>query len=104
MPSSTAREDAGPEGLRQRQGGVVLRVVGLRWVASRPGEGCLETAWHGAGLTGVRLWLWLRCFCAQEKQKLKEEHPGEVDYVICKSPESCYVKGRLQPSRSLGTY
>ncbi|CAN0115291.1 unnamed protein product, partial [Heterosigma akashiwo] len=30
------------------------------------------------------------------------EHPLEPDVVLCRSPDSCYVKGRLQPTRGFG--
>lgn len=35
----------------------------------------------------------------REKKRLALEHPGEDDIVVCKHPEACYVKGRLQPTR-----
>lgn len=38
----------------------------------------------------------------REVARLKAAHPGEEDIVICKSPQACYVKGRLQPTRALG--
>ena len=40
----------------------------------------------------------------REKARLAAEHPGEADVVLCRkdSPTSCYVKGRLQPTRALG--
>ena len=37
-----------------------------------------------------------------EYLKLLKEHPGETDIVKCKNPHACYVKGRLQLTRSLG--
>ena len=37
-----------------------------------------------------------------EQARLAFEHPGEEDIVKCKRPDSCYVKGKLQPTRSLG--
>jgi pyruvate dehydrogenase phosphatase len=39
-----------------------------------------------------------------EKKRLAAEHPGESDIVVCheKDPKSCYVKGRLQPTRVIG--
>ena len=33
---------------------------------------------------------------------LQREHPGETDIVRCKNPHACYVKGRLQLTRSFG--
>lgn len=33
---------------------------------------------------------------------LNTEHPNESNIVRCKSPHACYVKGRLQLTRSLG--
>jgi len=40
----------------------------------------------------------------REKARLAALHPGEQDIVVCKvgNPSACYVKGRLQPTRSLG--
>ncbi|CAM9785929.1 unnamed protein product, partial [Ectocarpus fasciculatus] len=37
-----------------------------------------------------------------EQAKLKKLHPFEGDVFTCKRPASCYVKGRLQPTRSFG--
>lgn len=33
---------------------------------------------------------------------LRQMHPGESDIIMCKRPSVCYVKGRLQPTRSFG--
>lgn len=40
----------------------------------------------------------------REKARLVAAHPGEDDVVVCKpgNISACYVKGRLQPTRSLG--
>lgn len=39
-----------------------------------------------------------------EQMKLLREHPGEENAFVCKpnNPNSCYVKGRLQLTRSIG--
>lgn len=39
-----------------------------------------------------------------EQKRLKQTYPDESDIVFCKRPDntSCYVKGRLQPTRSIG--
>lgn len=42
------------------------------------------------------------CREAFEQMELKREHPNEVDIVVCKNSHACYVKGRLQLTRSLG--
>ncbi|RHY57547.1 hypothetical protein DYB38_013633, partial [Aphanomyces astaci] len=34
-----------------------------------------------------------------EQNRLTEKHPNETDVVVCRSPESCRVKGILQPTR-----
>jgi pyruvate dehydrogenase phosphatase len=41
-----------------------------------------------------------------EQQRLKAQFPGEEDVVVCKGTtgKSCYIKGRLQPSRSIGDF
>lgn len=41
---------------------------------------------------------------ASEQERLAKEHPGEEDIIKCKSPTACYVKGRLQPTRSFGDF
>lgn len=40
----------------------------------------------------------------EEQKRLSESFPQEEDIFICKRPNntSCYVKGRLQPTRSIG--
>lgn len=40
----------------------------------------------------------------EERKKLAQEHPGEHDVVLCRTQEACYVKGRLQPTRSFGMF
>lgn len=42
----------------------------------------------------------------KEKEALFKKFPNENDIVICKRPDGtvCYVKGRLQPTRSLGDF
>lgn len=37
-----------------------------------------------------------------EHLNLLKNHPGEPDLVRCKNPHACYVKGRLQLTRSIG--
>lgn len=41
-----------------------------------------------------------------QQKMLKEEFKDESDIVVCKRPNNkvCYVKGRLQPTRSLGDF
>lgn len=39
-----------------------------------------------------------------EKLELVKAHPGEDNIVVCKSARACYVKGRLQLTRSLGDF
>jgi pyruvate dehydrogenase phosphatase len=40
----------------------------------------------------------------EEQERLKKLFKQEDDIVVCKRPNntSCYVKGRLQPTRSIG--
>eukprot|EP00742_Colponemidia_sp_Colp-10_P002323 GILJ01002479.1.p1 GENE.GILJ01002479.1~~GILJ01002479.1.p1 ORF type:complete len:421 (-),score=51.54 GILJ01002479.1:235-1446(-) len=38
----------------------------------------------------------------EEQDRLRREHPNEVDIVRCKSSQACYVKGRLMPTRAIG--
>jgi len=42
----------------------------------------------------------------KEKEALFKKFPNENDIVVCKRPNGtvCYVKGRLQPTRSLGDF
>lgn len=39
-----------------------------------------------------------------EQEKLKKEHPGEANAFTCRHPDSCYVKGALQPTRAFGDF
>ncbi|ETV63870.1 hypothetical protein, variant 2 [Aphanomyces astaci] len=39
-----------------------------------------------------------------EQNRLTEKHPNESNVVVCRSPESCRVKGILQPTRALGDF
>ncbi|KAJ8569470.1 hypothetical protein ON010_g5790 [Phytophthora cinnamomi] len=39
-----------------------------------------------------------------EQEKLIEEHPGEANVFTCRHPDSCYVKGALQPTRAFGDF
>ncbi|KAI9915265.1 hypothetical protein PsorP6_008144 [Peronosclerospora sorghi] len=39
-----------------------------------------------------------------EQEKLQMEHPGEANVFTCRHPDSCYVKGALQPTRALGDF
>lgn len=39
----------------------------------------------------------------KEMEALRQAHPGEGDIVKCKHPNACYVKGRLQPTRCVGS-
>eukprot|EP01031_Cornospumella_fuschlensis_P027005 gene27005-32627_t len=42
------------------------------------------------------------CRVPLEQELLKAKHPNEPNLVVCKNPHACYVKGRLQLTRSLG--
>lgn len=35
---------------------------------------------------------------------MRAQFPNDKDIILCKAQNSCYVKGRLQPTRSLGDY
>ena len=37
-----------------------------------------------------------------EQNRLRAEHPGEKDIVVCRHAKACYVKQRLMPTRSFG--
>ncbi|KAF0707445.1 hypothetical protein AaE_013597, partial [Aphanomyces astaci] len=39
-----------------------------------------------------------------EQARLVADHPNESDVFVCRSPESCRVKGILQPTRALGDF
>ncbi|KAG1710859.1 hypothetical protein DVH05_013582 [Phytophthora capsici] len=39
-----------------------------------------------------------------EQEKLLKEHPGEANAFTCRHPDSCYVKGALQPTRAFGDF
>jgi pyruvate dehydrogenase phosphatase len=42
------------------------------------------------------------CRVPLEQELLKAKHPNEANLVVCKNSHACYVKGRLQLTRSLG--
>jgi pyruvate dehydrogenase phosphatase len=42
------------------------------------------------------------CRVRLEQINLEENHPNETSLIVCKSSRACYVKGRLQLTRSLG--
>lgn len=42
------------------------------------------------------------CRVPYEQVELSRQHPNEDNIVLCKSSRACYVKGRLQLTRSLG--
>ena len=42
------------------------------------------------------------CRVPIEHYNLIQSHPNESNIVVCKTPHACYVKGRLQLTRSLG--
>ncbi|RLN45301.1 hypothetical protein BBJ29_007959 [Phytophthora kernoviae] len=39
-----------------------------------------------------------------EQEKLLKEHAGEANAFTCRHPDSCYVKGALQPTRAFGDF
>uniref|UniRef100_M4B437 PPM-type phosphatase domain-containing protein n=1 Tax=Hyaloperonospora arabidopsidis (strain Emoy2) TaxID=559515 RepID=M4B437_HYAAE len=39
-----------------------------------------------------------------EQEKLVKEHPDEANVFTCRHPDSCYVKGALQPTRAFGDF
>uniref|UniRef100_K3WGS4 PPM-type phosphatase domain-containing protein n=1 Tax=Globisporangium ultimum (strain ATCC 200006 / CBS 805.95 / DAOM BR144) TaxID=431595 RepID=K3WGS4_GLOUD len=41
---------------------------------------------------------------AFEQAKLKLEHPSEPEPFVCRTPNSCYVKNALQPTRAFGDF
>ncbi|ETW01539.1 hypothetical protein, variant 1 [Aphanomyces invadans] len=41
---------------------------------------------------------------ASEQARLAAAHPNERNLVVCQTPEACYVKGGLQPTRALGDF
>lgn len=44
------------------------------------------------------------CREPRERKKLELEHPDELDVVVCKRPDVCYIKGKLQPTRAFGDF
>jgi pyruvate dehydrogenase phosphatase len=58
----------------------------------------------GAPFLAVDLTRDHNCREKREKKKLQEEHPDEADVVVCRRPEACYIKGKLQPTRSFGDF
>lgn len=44
------------------------------------------------------------CNDPEEQQRLKSEFPNDPNIVRCRSPDACYVKGSLMPSRAFGDF
>jgi pyruvate dehydrogenase phosphatase len=44
------------------------------------------------------------CREKRERAKLEQAHPDENDIVVCRRPDACYIKGKLQPTRSFGDF
>lgn len=40
----------------------------------------------------------------KEQARLKKEYPKDEDIVVCKKSGACYVKKRLQPTRTIGDF
>jgi pyruvate dehydrogenase phosphatase len=75
------------------------------WVANAGDCACVLGSINGDRLTSATILSnEHNCKHAAEKDRLKESHPDEMiaGLVRCKSSSSCYVKGHLQPTRSLG--
>ncbi|CAM9152371.1 unnamed protein product [Phaeothamnion confervicola] len=66
------------------------------------GDGLNGGSNGGCGLEAVALSFDHNAKEEREKARLRALHPTEADIVMCKKPTSCYVKGRLQPTRALG--
>lgn len=58
----------------------------------------------GAPFLAVELTRDHNCRDKRERKKLEEEHPDETDVVVCRKPDACYIKGKLQPTRSFGDF
>jgi pyruvate dehydrogenase phosphatase len=56
----------------------------------------------GGGYRAQRVTTDLNAMNTSEQERLKRDHPGEPDIFRCRGPYSCYVKGCLQPTYSLG--
>ena len=86
--------------------GDCVAVLGSRCTADVDGTG--TGIGIGAGIetktTAQRLSVEHNARHWEEQERLHEMHPDEMvaGLVRCKSSSSCYVKGHLQPSRSLG--
>lgn len=44
------------------------------------------------------------CNDPEEQQRLKEAFPDDPEIIRCSSPDACYVKGSLMPSRAIGDF
>ena len=58
----------------------------------------------GAPFLAIELTRDHNCREKRERRKLEEEHPDETDVVVCRKPDACYIKGKLQPTRSFGDF
>lgn len=56
----------------------------------------------GGVVKAQRVTVDLNAMNVDEQDRLRRDHQGEPDIVRCRGPYSCYVKGCLQPTYSLG--
>lgn len=59
---------------------------------------------ESSGMKAIALSSDHNAMALKEQNKLITEHPGEDNVFNCRHPSSCYVKGVLQPTRSLGDF
>uniref|UniRef100_A0A7S4PIH2 PPM-type phosphatase domain-containing protein n=1 Tax=Guillardia theta TaxID=55529 RepID=A0A7S4PIH2_GUITH len=84
---------------------VLLAVVhkGVLYIANAgDSRAVLAQKGFGGGYRAQRVTTDLNAMNPAEQDRLRRNHPGEVDIVRCRGLYSCYVKGCLQPTYSLG--
>jgi pyruvate dehydrogenase phosphatase len=76
-------------------------VVGIKQ-STRPGDSGLPPSIEASTVEVVELSVDHNCALPREQAQLRIAHPDDPDVVMQKPSGSCYVKGRLQPTRSIG--
>ncbi|GLE10988.1 hypothetical protein PINS_up023280, partial [Pythium insidiosum] len=84
--------------------GDIRAVLGRKPASSSSWIGGGSSASASQPLIAVPLSQDQNAMAKSEQERLRREHPGEDNVVVCRRPDSCYVKGALQPTRALGDF
>jgi pyruvate dehydrogenase phosphatase len=84
---------------------LVVLVINNRVYAANAGDSqALVLEQKDGNLVHTKLNKKLNANSKKEQARLRSLFPGEPDVVECRREKSCYVKGRLQPTRAFGDF